>query len=101
MAGTSRMSREAHVRICGGLEVRLLRSTRPANSRHSLPLLCLLSERVIKVLTGTIETSLLREVHSAQQVLEARVGAQRVEPGSYLQPHHPRIAVLVSPFQPR
>ena len=28
MAGTSRMSREAHVRICGGLEVRILRSTR-------------------------------------------------------------------------
>ena len=28
MAGTSRMSREAHVRICGGLEVRFLRSTR-------------------------------------------------------------------------
>ena len=27
-AGTSRMSREAHVRICGGLEVRFLRSTR-------------------------------------------------------------------------
>jgi len=35
MAGTSRMSREAHVRICGGLEVRLLRSTRPARSGHS------------------------------------------------------------------
>ena len=30
MAGTSRMSREAHVRICGGLEVRFLRSTRLA-----------------------------------------------------------------------
>jgi hypothetical protein len=28
MADTSRMSREAHVRICGGLEVRFLRSTR-------------------------------------------------------------------------
>ncbi len=28
MAGTSRMSREAHVRICGGLEVQFLRSTR-------------------------------------------------------------------------
>ncbi len=28
MAGTSRMSREAHVRICGGLEVGFLRSTR-------------------------------------------------------------------------
>jgi len=27
-AGTSRMSREAHVRICGGLVVRFLRSTR-------------------------------------------------------------------------
>jgi hypothetical protein len=27
-ARTSRMSREAHVRICGGLEVRFLRSTR-------------------------------------------------------------------------
>jgi len=35
MAGTSRMSREAHVRICGGLEVRLLRSTRPAVSGPS------------------------------------------------------------------
>ena len=32
MAGTSRMSREAHVRICGGLEVKFLRSTRPAKS---------------------------------------------------------------------
>ena len=28
MAGTSRMSREVHVRICGGLVVRFLRSTR-------------------------------------------------------------------------
>ena len=28
MAGTSRMSREVHVRICGGLVVRVLRSTR-------------------------------------------------------------------------
>ena len=28
MAGRSRMSREIHVRICGGLEVRFLRSTR-------------------------------------------------------------------------
>ena len=27
-AGTSRMSREVHVRICGGLVVRFLRSTR-------------------------------------------------------------------------
>ena len=27
-AGTSRMNREIHVRICGGLEVRFLRSTR-------------------------------------------------------------------------
>ena len=35
MAGTSRMSREAHVRICGGLEVRLLRSTRPVVSGPS------------------------------------------------------------------
>ncbi len=26
------MSREAHVRICGGLEVKFLRSTRPAIS---------------------------------------------------------------------
>ena len=32
MAGMSRMSREAHVRICGGLEVKFLRSTRPADS---------------------------------------------------------------------
>jgi hypothetical protein len=32
MAGRSRMNREAHVRICGGLEVRFLRSTRPADS---------------------------------------------------------------------
>ncbi len=36
MAGTSRMSREAHVRICGGLEVKFLRSTRPANSRRGI-----------------------------------------------------------------
>jgi hypothetical protein len=28
MAGRSRMNREVHVRICGGLEVRFLRSTR-------------------------------------------------------------------------
>jgi hypothetical protein len=28
MAGRSRMNREVHVRFCGGLEVRLLRSTR-------------------------------------------------------------------------
>jgi len=35
MAGTSRMSREAHVRICGGLEVRFLRSTRQARSGHT------------------------------------------------------------------
>ncbi len=35
MAGTSRMSREAHVRICGGLEVKFLRSTRPAASCRS------------------------------------------------------------------
>ena len=28
MAGTSRMNREAHVRFCGGLEVKFLRSTR-------------------------------------------------------------------------
>ena len=27
-AGRSRMNREIHVRICGGLEVKLLRSTR-------------------------------------------------------------------------
>jgi len=27
-AGTSRMNREIHVRICGGLEVKFLRSTR-------------------------------------------------------------------------
>ena len=30
MAGRSRMNREIHVRICGGLEVRFLRSTRQA-----------------------------------------------------------------------
>ncbi len=34
MAGRSRMSREAHVRICAGLEVKFLRSTRPAISRR-------------------------------------------------------------------
>jgi len=28
MAGTSRMNREVHVRFCGGLEVKFLRSTR-------------------------------------------------------------------------
>jgi hypothetical protein len=28
MAGTSRMNREVHVRFCGGLVVRFLRSTR-------------------------------------------------------------------------
>ena len=28
MAGTSRMNREVHVRNCGGLEVKFLRSTR-------------------------------------------------------------------------
>jgi hypothetical protein len=35
MAGTSRTSREAHVRICGGPEVKSFRSTRPANSGRS------------------------------------------------------------------
>ncbi len=30
MAGTSRMNREVHVRNCGGLEVKFLRSTRLA-----------------------------------------------------------------------
>jgi hypothetical protein len=33
MADTSRMSREVHVRICGGLEVKFLRSTRLYNLR--------------------------------------------------------------------
>ena len=28
MAGTSRMNREVHIRNCGGLEVKFLRSTR-------------------------------------------------------------------------
>lgn len=35
MTGTSRMSREAHVRICGGLEVKFLRSTRRLVHCHS------------------------------------------------------------------
>ena len=48
----------------------------------------------------TIEMTLIRKFHSPQQVLEARVGAQRVEPGRCLQVHHPHIAVLVGPFQP-
>jgi len=39
MAGMSRMSREAHVRICGGLEVKFLRSTRPARSGRYVSLL--------------------------------------------------------------
>jgi len=32
MAGTSRMNREIHVRNCGGLEVKFLRSTRQMSS---------------------------------------------------------------------
>jgi len=32
MAGTSRMNREIHVRNCGGLEVKFLRSTRQENA---------------------------------------------------------------------
>ena len=44
-------------------------------SGHPLLLLHLLPESVFKVLTRTIKTSLLREVHAAQQVLEPRIGA--------------------------
>jgi len=37
MAGTSRMNREVHVRICGRLEVKFLRSTRRVSmSREKL-----------------------------------------------------------------
>jgi len=32
MADRSRMNREVHVRICGGLEVKFLRSTRLTNN---------------------------------------------------------------------
>jgi hypothetical protein len=38
MAGTSRMSREVHVRICGGLVVRFLRSTRHCMMRRENPI---------------------------------------------------------------
>ena len=36
-AGTSRMNREVHVRFCGGLEVKFLRSTR-LTMRHGIDL---------------------------------------------------------------
>jgi hypothetical protein len=36
LGGTSRMSREAHVRICGGLEVKFLRPTRHFIYMHYL-----------------------------------------------------------------
>jgi len=36
MADRSRMNREVHVRFCGGLEVRFLRSTRPTSRQLNL-----------------------------------------------------------------
>ena len=36
MADRSRMNREVHVRICGGLEVKFLRSTRLQSGTHSV-----------------------------------------------------------------
>ena len=35
MAGRSRMNREVHVRCCGGLDVRFLRSTRRCAALHA------------------------------------------------------------------
>jgi len=38
MAGTSRMNREVHVRFCGGLEVKFLRSTRLLTAMETVKL---------------------------------------------------------------
>src|SRR5271157_111510 len=44
--------------------------------------------------------TLRREIHAAQEVLEARVGAQGVERRVDLQETHPLVVHFVSPFQP-
>jgi hypothetical protein len=40
------------------------------------------------------------EVHPPQQVLEARIGTQRIEARLHLQQSQPGIALPVRPFQP-
>jgi len=43
--------------------------------------------------------ALWRKVHAAQQVLEARIGSQVVEPGISLQAHHVHGVSLVTVLQ--
>src|SRR6266851_7696369 len=45
-------------------------------------------------------SSCLGKVHAAKQILEARVGAQAVEPGINFQKYHPCSALPVGHFQP-
>ena len=60
MAGRSRMNREVHVRFCGGLEVKFLRSTRLQTSRAGLGVhLLLFQSRLLESFNISISIGLV------------------------------------------